>query len=223
MLLRGENMRIGIIGPIGSGKSTLVHLLSSYYNVPMVKEPVENSPFLPLFYADKKRFALVSQSAFYSELFLSLWKTKDEPFVICDSTMFSNLVFAELLKMEGMMTDEEVELTYKIADAHMKLIPDLDIHIVLVRNEESLFDNIRKRSRTLEKNQFNYLKFHFENYSKVLEKVFKKYKVPKEKILYLKVDDMFNQLHFNDLVLQIEEQYHKSIKQQQSLILDINN
>lgn len=212
-------MRIGIIGPIGSGKSTLSHLLSSYYNVPMVKEPVESSPYLPLFYADKKKFSFISQCAFYSELFLSMWKTKDEKFLICDSTMFSNLVFAELLKLENMMTDEEVELTYKVADAHMKLIPELDIHIVLVRNEDSLFDNIRKRSRTLEKGQFEYLKFHYKNYSGVLDNIFKKYQIPKEKILYLKVDDMFNQLHFNDLVLQIEEQYHRSLHQQQSLVL----
>lgn len=215
-------MRIGIIGPIGSGKSTLTHLLSSYYNAPMVKEPVESSPFLPLFYADKKKFALVSQSAFYSELFLSMWDTRDEKSLICDSTMFSNLVFAELLKKEGMMTDEEVELTYKIANAHMKLIPDLDIHIVLVRDEESLFDNVRKRSRKIEKDQFNYLKFHYKNYSDVLESVFKKYDIPKEKILYLKVDNMFNQLHFNDLVSQIENQYSQSIYQQQSLDLMTN-
>jgi hypothetical protein len=53
-----------------------------------------------------------------------------------------------------------------------------------------------------------------------LEKVFKKYNVPKDKILYLKVDDMFNQLHFNNLVAQIEEQYHKSLNKQQSLHLD---
>ncbi|HKL47799.1 MAG TPA: deoxynucleoside kinase [Candidatus Izemoplasmatales bacterium] len=213
-------MRIGIIGPIGSGKSTLAHLLSSYYNVPMVKEPVENNPFLPLFYADKKKFALVSQSAFYSDLFLSMWKTKDESFLICDSTMFSNLVFSELLRKEKMMDDDEVELTYQIANAHMKLIPDLDIHIVLVRDEESLFDNVKKRSRSLEEGQYNYLKFHYKNYGKVLDKVFKRYQVPKEKILYLKVDDMFNQLHFNNLVSQIEEQYQKSIHQQQSFQLD---
>jgi deoxyadenosine/deoxycytidine kinase len=210
-------LRIGIIGPIGSGKSTLSHLLSSYYNVPLVKEPVVSSPFLPLFYADKKRFALISQSAFYSELFLSMWKTKDEKFLICDSTMFSNLVFTELLRKEGMMSDEEVELTYKIAEAHMKLIPELDIHIVLVRNEESLFDNVRKRSRHLEKDQYEYLKFHYKNYSEVLDKVFTRYQVDKDKILYLSVDDMFNQLHFNNLVSQIEEQYHKSINKQESL------
>lgn len=212
-------MRIGIIGPIGSGKSTLSHLLSTYYNVPMVKEPVESSPFLPLFYADKKKYSFISQCAFYSELFLSMWHTRDEEFLICDSTMFSNLVFTELLKKEGMMTDEEVDLTYKVAEAHMKLVPELDIHIVLVRNEESLFDNVRKRSRHLEKGQYDYLKFHYKNYSSVLDSIFEKYNISKDKILFLKVDDMFNQLHFNELVKQIEEKFHKSLHQQQSLKL----
>lgn len=205
-------MRIGIIGQIGSGKSTLSHLLSTYYHVPMVKEPVESSPFLPLFYGDKKKFGFISQCAFYGELFLSMWETKDEPFLICDSTMFSNLVFTELLKKEGMMTDEEVELTYQVADAHMKLVPELDMHIVLIRNEESLFENIRKRSRNLEKGQYDYLKFHYKYYSEVLEMIFNRYNVPKEKILYLKVDDMFNQLHFNDLIAQIEHQYQQSLQ-----------
>lgn len=212
-------MRIGIIGPIGSGKSTLAHLLSTYYNVPLVKEPVESSPFLPLFYADKERFALISQNAFYGELFLSFWETKDEPFLICDSTMFSNLVFTELLKREEIMNNEEVELTYKIAEAHMKLLPKLDIHIVLVRDEESLFANVKKRSRVLEKGQTDYLKFHYKNYGEVLSSIFKKYNVPNQKILYLKVDDMFNQLHFNDLIAQIEERYHQIQDQQQTLNL----
>ena len=117
------------------------------------------------------------------------------------------------------MTDEEVDLTYKVAEAHMKLVPELDIHIVLVRNEESLFENIRKRSRHLEKDQYDYLKFHYKNYSTVLDSIFNRYQIPKDKILYLKVDDMFNQLHFNDLIKQIEEQYHKSFHQQQSLKL----
>lgn len=212
-------MRIGIIGPIGSGKSTLSHLLSTYYNAPLVKEPVESNPFLPLFYSDMKKFALVSQCAFYGDLFLSMWDTKDEPFLICDSTMFSNLVFAELLKKEEKMTSEEVELTYTIANAHMKLLPDLDMHIVLVRDEESLFENVKKRSRDLEEGQYNYLKFHYSHYSQVLDGIFARYQVPREKILYLKVDDMFDQLHFNELVAIIEERYQQIHYKQQSFDL----
>jgi deoxyadenosine/deoxycytidine kinase len=213
-------MRIGIIGPIGSGKSTLAHLLSSYYHVPMVEEPVAGSRFLPLFYADKEKFALISQNFFYGELFLSMWETKDEPFLICDSTLFSNLVFAELLNREGIMDDEETALTYKIADAHMKLLPELDIHIVLLRDEDSLFANVKKRSRSLEEGQYTYLKFHYKNYADVLDSIFKRYQVPSQQILYLKVDDMFDQLHFNELVSQIEERYQQLKHGQQVLDLD---
>lgn len=212
-------MRIGIIGPIGSGKSTLTHLLSNYYQAPVVKEPVEHNPFLPLFYMDKKRFALVSQNAFYGALFLSMWETKEEETLICDSTMFSNIVFAELLKLEELMDPDEVELTYKIADAHMKLLPDLDLHVVLVRDEDSLFANVKKRSRDLEKDQYDYLKFHYSHYFNVLDSIYKRYHVPEEKILYLKVDNMFDELHFKSLVDQIEERYEQLKAQQMTLDL----
>lgn len=212
-------MRLGIIGPIGSGKSTLSHLLSTYYNVPLVKEPVADSPFLPLFYSDMKKFGLVSQFRFYGELFLSMWETKDEDFVVCDSTMFSNLVFAELLKKEEIMSPKDVEMVYTVADEHMKLLPDLDIHIVLVRDEESLFANVRKRARDLEEGQFDYLKFHYAHYGNILDSIFKRYNVPKQNILYLRVDNMFDELHFNDLVTQIEERYSQIKNNQQSLDL----
>ncbi len=212
-------MRIGIIGPIGSGKSTLSHLLASYYNAPLVEEPVATSRFLPLFYQDKEKFALVSQNFFYGELFLSMYEKKDEPFLICDSTMFSNMVFAELLNKEKIMNKQEVELTYTIAEAHMKLLPELDIHVVLVRDEEGLFRNVKKRSRSIEKGQYEYLKFHYKNYFEVLEYIFDRYNVDKQKILYLKVDDMFDQLHFEELRNQIEERYNQIIHDQQVLDL----
>ncbi|QMS84670.1 deoxynucleoside kinase [Candidatus Xianfuyuplasma coldseepsis] len=201
-------MRIGIIGPIGSGKSTLAKLLSEHYQVPLIEEPVENNEFLPLFYEDKETFALLSQNAFYSSLFLLMWKSRHEQKCVFDSTLFSNLVFTELLRLEGIMSAYEVALTYAIADEHLKRLPDVDIHLVLVNEEDKLFENVRKRGRDIEKDQQEYLTFHYRNYYDVLDRIFKNYQVPKEKILYLRMDDVYVKEEFDRVVQEIEAFYN---------------
>lgn len=200
-------MRIGIIGPIGSGKSLLSRKLSQYYNCALVMEPVEKNEYLPYFYEDKETFAMLSQNAFYSALFLLMWKTKGEPNVVCDSTLFSNLVFTELLRLDGTMTAMEVALTYAIADEHLKRLPDVDVHVVLVRPIPQLFDNVRKRGREIEKNQEDYLNYHYANYYDVLRRIFKNYRVPEQKILWLAVNDMNNPAEFKEMVAKIEAKY----------------
>jgi deoxyadenosine/deoxycytidine kinase len=200
-------MRIGIIGPIGAGKSTLSNKLAEYYQIPLVEEPVEKNEFLPLFYQDKETFALLSQNAFYSSLFLSMWKSRHEPACVFDSTLFSNLVFTELLRLEGIMSAYEVALTYAIADEHLKRLPDVDMHVVLVNDEENLFNNVAKRGRDIEKDQREYLEFHYRNYYDVLDRIFKNYRVPKEKILYLRMNDIHIDEEFTRVVKVIEDFY----------------
>ena len=205
-------MRIGILGPIGSGKSTLAKMMSDFYKYPLLEEPVEKNPYLPYFYEDKETFALLSQNAFYSALFLLMWKTKDLPHVICDSTLYSNLVFAEMLRLEGFMTATEVALTYAIADAHLKRLPDLDMQVILVRPKEELFKNVRKRGRTIEKGQEDYLNFHYDNYYDVLKRIFKNYKVQASKVLYLELQDIHDPKEFQRVRLAIETAHRVAIK-----------
>ena len=205
-------MRIGIIGPIGVGKSLLSSKLASYYNCPLIAEPVEKNEYLPYFYADKETFAMLSQNAFYSALFLLMWKAKDEQMVVCDSTLYSNLVFTELLRLEGIMSAMEVALTYAIADEHLKRIPDLDLQIVLVRDTPDLFDNVRKRGRVIEKGQEEYLQFHYANYYDVLRRLFKNYKVPEHKILWLRLGDIHDPLEFKRIIKEIEEAHAMAVR-----------
>ena len=205
-------MRIGILGPIGSGKSTLAKMLSDFYKYPLLEEPVEKNPYLPYFYEDKETFALLSQNAFYSALSLLMWKTKDLPHVICDSTLYSNLVFAEMLRLEGFMTATEVALTYAIADAHLKRLPDLDMQVILVRPKDELFRYVRKRGRMIEKGQEDYLNFHYDNYYDVLKRIFKNYKVQASKVLYLELQDINDPQEFERVRLAIEAAHRLAIK-----------
>jgi deoxyguanosine kinase len=202
-------MRIGIIGPIGCGKSTLSKKLADYYKAPMVQEPVEKNEYLPYFYQDKETFAMLSQNAFYSSLFLAMWKTKEEKRLICDSTLFSNLVFTELLRLEGYMSAMEVALTYAIADEHLKRLPDVDIHIAIVREIPQLFENVRRRGRVIEQDQEDYLNFHYKYYYDVLRRIFKNYKVPEHKVLWLRINDMENPVEFHQIVQTIEAKYNE--------------
>lgn len=205
-------MRIGILGPIGSGKSLLSKKLAKYYDCSLLEEPVEKNEYLPYFYNDKETFAMLSQNAFYSSLFLLMWKQKDEKNLVCDSTLFSNLVFTELLRLEGIMSAMEVALTYAIADEHMKRIPNLDLQIVLVRSTKELFKNVRKRGREIEKGQEDYLNFHYANYYEVLHRIYKNYKVPAKNVLWLELGDMEDPAEFARIVKAIETAYAEAVK-----------
>jgi len=200
-------MRIGIIGPIGSGKSLLSKKLSDHYHCTLLEEPVEKNEYLPYFYNDKQTFAMLSQNAFYSSLFLMMWKTKEQKNIVCDSTLFSNLVFTELLRLDGTMSAMEVALTYAIADEHLKRIPDVDLHIVIIRETEQLFDNVLKRGRAIEQNQHDYLTFHYANYYDVIRRIFKNYRVPEEKIIWLPIKDMNDPEEFKKITEEIERRH----------------
>ncbi|MCH1928538.1 deoxynucleoside kinase, partial [Shewanella sp. C31] len=57
-------MYIAIEGPIGVGKTTLARLLATELGAEPLLEVVEENPFLPLFYQDRRRYAFKTQVFF---------------------------------------------------------------------------------------------------------------------------------------------------------------
>lgn len=203
-------MRLGIIGPNGVGKSTLSKKLGEYYKCPVIEEPVISNPYLPFFYADKKTFSFPAQVAFYSVLFLEMWKAKDFPNAVYDSTLFSNMVYTELLHKEGFMTPMEVLLTYGLGEELMKRLPEMELTVVLSRSKDQLFKNVERRGRSIEKGQKDYLNFHYDHYDEVIRKIFRIFNVPEKKVLFLPLGDIMQPAEFKRVVETIEKAYQNS-------------
>ncbi|HAK05139.1 MAG TPA: hypothetical protein DCM23_00345 [Firmicutes bacterium] len=183
-------MRIGINGPNGAGKSLLTRELSSFMKHDIVKEPIEQNEYLRFFYDDKDTFSYMGQNAFYAAMFYLMWKTKDIPDIIFDSTFYSNLIYTELLHLEGYMTPVQYELSLAIAREHIKQLPPTDLEIVLVRSKDILFRNVAMRGRTFEIHEIEYLNFHYDNYYACAKKVYTDFKYPDNKVLFLEVNDL---------------------------------
>lgn len=200
-------MRIGIIGPTGAGKSLLSQKLADYYKATLIEEPVAKSDFLPVFYNNKQRMCFIAQNAFYSDLFLLFWQQKDNPNVVSDSTMFSNLVFTEIMRLEGFMNAKQVALTYMIANEDLKHLPPFDLEVVIIRTNDQLFSNVKHRGRDIEQGQEEYLGFHNKNYYPALKTIFKAYHFPEKKILWLPINDMEDPKEFASIIAQINARY----------------
>jgi deoxyadenosine/deoxycytidine kinase len=125
--------------------------------------------------------------------------------------MYSNLVYTELLRLEGFMNAKEVALTYAIADEHIRRLPPIDITLILLRPKDALFRNVASRGRAIEKDQSDYLNFHYDHYEDVIRIIFKNYKVPAEDILYLTLNDVYQPAEFNRVVKLIEDAYQRKL------------
>ncbi len=188
-------MKIGFLGPIAVGKSSISWLVAQATGSVLMEEPVVKSRYLPLFYSDPKRFALVAQNQFYSDLTYDMLQVEDNENVIYDSTIFSNLVFAELLHEEGLMTKEELGFTYQIALAHLKIVGHIDKYIILRRSKEMLFKNQQMRSREIEKGQEEYLNFHYDHYYEAVDKVLKHFPDVLDRIEFVELGDIYYEEH----------------------------
>jgi len=200
-------MRIGIIGPTGAGKSALAKKLAAHFHLTYVEEPVEKNEYLPFFYQDRDTFALLSQNAFYGSLFLSLWKTRDNQNIVCDSTLYNNLVHTEILRLEGILSAAEVAVTLSVAEQHLKRIPGFDLEIVLVRTPEQLRERIAKYGRPFEKKEAEYFDYQNQVFYDTVRRILQNYKVSTKQIVWLPVNDLDDPKEFASIVERVEAAY----------------
>lgn len=141
-----------VAGNIGAGKSTLVGILARELSLHPYYEPVEENPYLALFYEDMKRWA------FHSQLFFLSHRTRshnalrnDLHSVVQDRSIYEDaMVFARHLARAGTMSEADWALYTDLYQTVVELLPKPDLVIYIRASVRTLQSRIHERGRSFE-------------------------------------------------------------------------
>jgi len=147
----GPHRYVVVEGPIGVGKTTLVHRMAERVRARVVLEVFEENPFLAHFYQDRGAFA------FQTELFFLLSRYRQQQQVnqgslfadvtLSDYLFHKNLIFSGLT-----LTEAEWKLYLDIYEALAPQVATPDLVVVLDAPLPVLMERIRQRGRSFETN-----------------------------------------------------------------------
>ncbi|MBP9726204.1 MAG: deoxynucleoside kinase [Gammaproteobacteria bacterium] len=164
-----ENLRIGVIGNIGVGKSTLVEALKlppfslellNHFpsidgdeSVHSFKEHFSNN-VLDAFYQDPKKHALIAQLEFFNGRLKRQYEIEQaRGIVLEDRTIFEDYhVFGKAQKIMGHMNALEFEVYQNNYNLMMQKIEEPTLLVYLRADVDTIMGRIQKRGRECERN-----------------------------------------------------------------------
>lgn len=140
---------IAIEGNIGAGKTTLALQLANHFNAAPVLEQFAENPFLPLFYENRKQYALPLELSFLKDRYLQLQSLKEllntSQVIIADYSIYKSPLFAK-----NNLDEKEFELYSSIHNMIKATLPKPDLFIYLHTPISRLQHRIRERGRPYE-------------------------------------------------------------------------
>lgn len=143
---------IAIEGPIGVGKTSLAQAISKSFQFNLIKEIVEENPFLGKFYENIADYSFQTEMFFLTHRFQQLEAVRDmyisqgKP-VVADYHVFKNKIFAgRTLKQDHF---HKYQMIYGILTEDLPM-PNMIIY--LKANLDTLMKRVHKRARDVEKN-----------------------------------------------------------------------
>ncbi|WP_075980277.1 deoxynucleoside kinase [Bacillus massilinigeriensis] len=143
---------ITVEGPIGVGKTSLAKAISEQFQFALLKEIVDENPFLGKFYENIEEWSFQTEMFFlcnrYKQLgdinhhYLSMNKS-----VVADYHILKNLIFAGRT-----LSQEEYDKYYKIYHVLTSDMPKPNVIIYLHASLDTLMKRIQIRGREIEKN-----------------------------------------------------------------------
>ncbi|MFD1777127.1 deoxynucleoside kinase [Fredinandcohnia salidurans] len=142
---------ITVEGPIGVGKTSLAKAISEQFEFALLKEIVDENPFLGKFYTNIDEWSFQTEMFFLCNRYKQLedinenYLQRNQP-VVADYHIFKNLIFAErTLKTQQFQKYLQI---YEILTADM---PVPNVVIYLHASLDTLLERIKMRGRDIEK------------------------------------------------------------------------
>ena len=156
-VLANEQMVIGVIGAIGSGKSTLSSRLSENLGVTRIEENFPLNPFLNKFYENPQEYSFRSQVWFLKSTIDQMISVKSEhpsKSLIFDPANEMNLIYAKTHLDLGWMKEDEYNLYRQLYEilTEKSGVKKPDFFLCITSKTDVLVDRINKRARPYEVN-----------------------------------------------------------------------
>ncbi|MTH55727.1 AAA family ATPase [Bacillus mangrovi] len=143
---------ITVEGPIGVGKTSLAKAISDHYRYQLLKEIVDENPFLGKFYENIDEWSFQTEMFFLCNRYKQLEEIhsdylKQEQAVVADYHIYKNLIFAKRT-----LKDEQYKKYIQIYDILTSDMPKPNIILYLSASLDTLLERISLRGRDIEKN-----------------------------------------------------------------------
>ncbi|HDW3057887.1 TPA: deoxynucleoside kinase [Bacillus cereus] len=180
---------ITVEGPIGVGKTSLAKEISTHMQLHLLKEIVDENPFLGKFYEDIDKWSFQTEMFFLCNRYKQLedinikYLNQRKP-VVADYHIFKNLIFASRT-LKDSQYDKYMQI-YRILTQDM---PVPNVIVYLTASLETLQKRIALRGREFEKNMDpNYLLQLTKDYETAMDTFRKDH--PEIPVLKFNGDDM---------------------------------
>jgi deoxyguanosine kinase len=199
---------IAIEGPIGIGKTSLAKKLAERFNFQLLKEIVEENPFLGKFYDDIDEWSFQTEMFFLCNRFKQLedierkYLNQQKP-VVADYHISKNMIFAKRTLQADKF--EKYEQIYHILTADMP-VPNMMIY--LHASLDTILNRIQMRGREIEQNiKASYLAQLSEDYESYMNEF--EIMHPEIPVIRINGDQLDFVKHQDDLdaiIAQVQEQ-----------------
>jgi deoxyguanosine kinase len=199
---------IAIEGPIGIGKTSLANKLSDHFNFHLLKEIVEENPFLGKFYDDIDEWSFQTEMFFLCNRFKQLEDIEkkylnQQKAVVSDYHISKNMIFAKRTLQKDKF--DKYEQIYHILTQDMP-VPNMLIY--LHASLDTILKRIKMRGREIEQNiKASYLAqlaADYETYMNEFEIMHPE--IPVIRINGDEIDFVKNQIDLDGIITEVQNQ-----------------